>query len=297
MKRAYIAVASILLMCTGVVSPDDTVLYAQGEGGSAQAPYETRKLADGVYLFRHGGSQAMFVVTPDGVVATDPISPEASRVYLQEIRKITKAPVLYVIYSHHHRDHIAGGAVFKQAGATFIAHRQAKANLVRLKDPDIVIPDLVVDDRTVLTVGGTRVELHYVGRNHSDGTLVPFLPKEKIVFAVDFLPVRELPFRNMPDSYLLEYMESIDRVLALDWERMIAGHNRQGGIGTKEDVRGLKSYMAELFELVGKANADGNCFDKAMAEIKMPKYSSWARQEFLPGNIERMCYFFRNGWL
>lgn len=297
MSRVHIAVAGTVLLGAAVLSAGEAVLRAQGAGAAAQAPYETRKLADGVYLFRYGATQAMFIVTPDGVVATDPISPDASRVYLQEIRTITKAPVLYVIYSHHHRDHVAGGAVFKQAGATFIAHRQAKANLLRLKDPSIVIPDLVVDDQTVLTVGGTRVELHYVGRNHGDGTLVPFLPKEKIIFAVDFLPVRELPFRNMPDSYLLEYMESIDRVLALDWDRMVAGHDRQGGIGTKDDVRGLKSYMAELFELVGKANADGKCFDQAMAEIKMPKYSSWARQEFLPGNIERMCYFFRNGWL
>lgn len=44
----------------------------------------------------------MFVVTGDGVVATDPINPTASKVYLEEIRKITPAPIRYVIYSHHH---------------------------------------------------------------------------------------------------------------------------------------------------------------------------------------------------
>lgn len=295
MTRACLLFICSLLCAPGMAWFDDGTLRAQ-EGGGAQAQYETRKLADKVYLFRYGGSQAMFIVTPDGVIATDPISPEASKAYLQEIRKITGAPVVYVIYSHHHLDHIAGGAPFKVQGATFIAHRQAKAALVRLKDPTVVIPDVVVDnDGTVLTLGGTRLELRFVGRNHSDGTLVPFLPREKIIFAVDFLPIRELPFRNMPDSYLLEYMESIDRVLELDWDRMVAGHNREGGIGTKEDVRGLKNYMGELFALVRDANADGKCFDKAMAESKMPKYANWSRQEFLPGNIERMCYFFRNG--
>ena len=125
---------------------------------------------------------------------------------------------------------------------------------------------------------------------------MPFLPTEKIIFAVDFLPIRELPFRNMFDSYLLEYMESIDRVLEFDWDRMVAGHGREGGIGTKDDVAGLKNYMTELFELVREANAAGKCIDTAMAEIKMPNYSTWGRQQFLPGNIERMCYFFRNGW-
>jgi glyoxylase-like metal-dependent hydrolase (beta-lactamase superfamily II) len=269
-------------------------VYAQAP---AAAQYDTRKVTDNVYIFRWAAYQSMFVVTPDGVIATDPVDAVATKAYIQEIKKITPAPVRYVVYSHHHADHVRGGAAFKEAGATFVAHRQARANLMRLKDPAVVIPDLVVDEHSTLMLGGTRLDLHYVGRNHSDGTLVPFLPKERIIFAADFLPIRELPFRNLFDSYLLEYMESIDRVLALDWDRMIAGHDRQGGIGTKEDVRGLKSYMTELFQLVEKANAEGKCFDKAMTEIKMPKYASWARQEFLPGNIERMCYFFRNGWL
>ena len=70
------------------------------------------------------------------------------------------------------------------------------------------------------------------------------------------------------DSYLDDWFDSIDRVLALDWERLIAGHPRQGGIGTKDDVRALKGYMTDLKE----AN------------------------EFLPGNIERMCFYWRNGW-
>ena len=295
MTRVCLLFTCILLFAPGMAWFDDPALAAQG--GGAQAQYETRELADNVYLFRYGNSQSMFVVTPDGVIAMDPINATASKVYLEEIRKITEVPVVYVIYSHHHLDHISGGAPFKAQGATFIAHRQAKAALVRINNPNVVIPDLVVDDDgSVLTLGGTRLELHYVGRNHTDGTLVPFLPTEKIIFAVDFLPIRELPFRNMFDSYLLEGMESIDRVLELDWDRMVAGHSRQGGIGAKDDVRGLKNYMTELFELVRDANAAGKCIDTAMAEITMPKYASWERQQFLPGNIERMCYFFRNGW-
>ena len=196
-------------------------------------PYETRKLIDGVYIYRHMGHQAMFVVTPDGVLATDPINPTAAKVYLEEIRKVSQAPIRYVVYSHHHYDHISGGAPFKEAGATFVAHRRAKETLERLKNSTVVLPDLVIEDRGVLTVGGTRVELHHVGRNHTDNSLVVFLPKEKVLFAVDFLPVREVLFRNVPDSYYDEWIESIDRVLALDWDRMIAGHPRQGGVGPK----------------------------------------------------------------
>ena len=91
---------------------------------------------DNVYIFRYQNHQAMFVVTPAGVIVTDPISygrPQAAKTYLDEIRKITKAPIKYLIYSHHHYDHIAGGKVFKDEGATVVAHRRAKERLAQLK--------------------------------------------------------------------------------------------------------------------------------------------------------------------
>jgi glyoxylase-like metal-dependent hydrolase (beta-lactamase superfamily II) len=276
-----------------------TAVLAAGAPASAQQPppFETRKVTDNVYIFRHMGHQSMFVVTRDGVIATDPISPHAATIYLQEIRKITPAPVRYVVYSHHHLDHIAGGAPFKEAGAVFVAHRRAKEHLEALKDPTAVIPDLTIEDHGTLTLGGTTVELRFVGRNHTDDGLVVLLPKEKILFAVDFLPIKGVLFRNVPDSYIREWFESIDRVLQLDWDRMIAGHPAQGGIGTKDDVRALKQYMTDLSAAVRQASAEGKCFDRAMQEIKLPKYESWARyQEFLPGNVERFCFYWRIGW-
>src|SRR6185295_12783254 len=107
-----------------------------------------------------------------------------------------------VIFSHHHYDHIAGGKPFKDLGATFIAHRRAKERLLELKkqsalNPDVVIPDQVVDGRKSITLGGTTLELVYVGRNHSDNSLVMRLPKEKLVFVVDFAPIESVQFRNI----------------------------------------------------------------------------------------------------
>jgi glyoxylase-like metal-dependent hydrolase (beta-lactamase superfamily II) len=241
--------------------------------------------------------QAMFVVTPDGVIATDPISPEAAKIYVQEIRKITPAPIRYVVYSHHHLDHISGGAAFKEAGALFVAQRRAKETLQALNNPAAVIPDLVVDDHAVLTLGGTSVELHYVGRNHTDDALVVLVPKDKILFAVDWLPIRAILFRNVPESHYDEWLESIDRVLTFDWDRMIPGHPSPAGFGTKDDVRALKGYMTDLKEAVRVAAAEGKCFDQAMKEVKLPKYEQWGRyNEFLPGNIERLCFYWRIGW-
>ena len=143
---------------------------------------------DNVYIFRNGGHQAMFIVTKDGVIATDPVAygrPTGGQQYVDEIKKITDKPIKYLIYSHVHFDHIAGGKAFKDAGARVIAHKNATARLKTLKDPHTVIPDESVGNKKVINLGGTTLELHYLGLNHSDSTLVMRLPKEKIVMTVD----------------------------------------------------------------------------------------------------------------
>ena len=278
------------------------LLLAAGTAFAQEQPlFETKKITDNVYLFRYNIHQAMFVVTPEGVIATDPIAylrPEAAIAYIAEIRKITKAPIKYLVYSHHHYDHIAGGKPFKDAGATVIAHRNAKTRLEALRNPDVVIPDVIVDDRHVIELGGTRLELIYTGRNHSDNSLVMLLPKEKIIFTVDFIPIQQVQFRDMPDGYLPDWFDSLDRVLSLDWERMIFGHSYAGGrFGTKDDVRELKQYMVDLSNAVKVAASQGKCFDAAMQEVKLPKYEKWANYEkYLPGNIERFCEYWGRGY-
>lgn len=270
-------------------------------GASAQAPaFETRKLSDNVYVYRHGGHQAMFVVTPDGVIATDPIGyqdPEAVTTYIAEIQKVTKAPIKYVVYSHHHYDHIAGGKPFKELGAKFIAHKNAKARLEKLKYPDVVIPTITVGDKHTLNLGGVRVDLIYVGRNHSDSMLVMLVPKDKILFTVDFISVESVLFRGMPDSYLPDWFDSLDRVLALDWDKMIGGHPYPGGrVATKDDVRNFKQFMNDLSAAVKEAADKGKCWDPAPKEVRLPKYEKWANYErYLPGNIERFCGYWGRG--
>ena len=89
------------------------VLMLVARVAPAQEPtIEVDKLADNVYLFTHNAHRSLFVVTQDAILATDPQSVEASPRYLEEIRKISQAPIKYLVYSHHHADHVSGASAF-----------------------------------------------------------------------------------------------------------------------------------------------------------------------------------------
>ena len=268
----------------------------------APAPYETTKIADNVYVFRAGGYQSMFVVSPEGVIVADPIGyadAKAPAAYLQEIRKITQAPIKYVIYSHHHYDHSAGGKPFKDAGAVFVAHRNAHKRLAALASPDVVLPDMIVDDTgSSIVVGGMRVDLLYLGNNHSDNMLVMLLPRERILYAVDWLPIQAVLFRDVPDGYLPDWLAGIDRVLAMDWDRLVPGHPGPGGrLGTKDDIRLLKDYMTDVSNAARALAAERKCLnDDAMRAVRLPKYEGWGGYAmFLPGNVQRFCEYWGRG--
>jgi glyoxylase-like metal-dependent hydrolase (beta-lactamase superfamily II) len=277
--------------------------FAQAPATPAPPLFSTTKVegTDGVYIFRYQGHQAMFVVTPEGVIATDPIGERrpAAAAYIAEIRKITQAPIRYVVYSHSHYDHIAGGKPFKDVGATFVSHWRTQQLLEKRNPPDIVVPDLVVTDSGgKLQLGGTTVELVYVGKNHGDNSLIMRLPKEKIIFVVDFLPLSGTQFRIMADTYLPEQEDSMKKILAMDWDRLIPGHPGAGGrqIGNKDDVKVDLDYMLDLSAAVKKATEEGKCYAGAIAEIKLPKWENLpGYAQNLPLNIERYCDYWNRG--
>ena len=256
---------------------------------------------DNVYIFRNGGHQAMFVVTSEGVIATDPIAygrPTGAQVYLDAIRSVTDKPVKYVVYSHHHFDHIAGGKAFKDAGAIFVAHRRAKERLEMLKDPHTVIPDEVVGDQgRTLTLGGTRLELSFHGLNHSDSTLVMRLPKERILFIVDTIPVGTVPGRGMIDYHPFETEAFMRHVLAMDWDRLIPGHPGPGDrLGVKKDVEDQLVLQQTASAAMKKLAQEGKCWDAAEKDFSLPGYENWPGYGAgLPFIARRYCSLWGRG--
>jgi glyoxylase-like metal-dependent hydrolase (beta-lactamase superfamily II) len=278
-------------------------LVASAANAQQRPPFQTTKVegTENVYIFRNGNHQAMFVVTSEGVIATDPVAygkPDGGKIYVEEIRKVSDKPIRYLVYSHHHFDHIAGGQAFKDAGAKIVAHKRAKERLALLKDPHTPLPDETFEKRRTLKLGGTVLELSYHGLNHSDTTIVMRLPKEKIVFIVDTFPVGAFPGRGMIDFYPLEAEKFAQEVLKMDWERMIPGHPGQPNdrLGTKKDVEDQLALWRDASEAIKVAAREGKCWDGVEKEMKLPKYESWpGYQNNLPFVLRRYCGLWGRG--
>jgi glyoxylase-like metal-dependent hydrolase (beta-lactamase superfamily II) len=251
----------------------------------AQEPRrEITRIAGDLYRFRNAGHYSVFLVTPAGIVATDPIDADAARWLKMQLSQRFAKPVKYLIYSHDHADHISGGEVFADT-AIVVAHERTKAVIIRERRPTAV-PDLTFSERMSIELGGKKTELIYLGKNHSDNSIVMRFPDEKVLFAVDFIPVKSLPFRDFPDAYIDDWIESLKRAENLEFDILAPGH---GGLGRKEDVRSVRNYLEELQQQVRSLLAQGRSPDEIKQLVKIEKYSNWSNyREYLPLNIDGM---------
>jgi hypothetical protein len=102
----------------------------------------------------------------------------------------------------------------------------------------------------------------------------------------------------MADTYLPDQEETMQKLLTMDWDRLIPGHPGAGGrqTGTKDDVKVDLDYMLDLSAAVKKATDEGKCYAGALAEIKLAKWENLpVYAQNLPGNIERYCDVWRRG--
>ena len=258
-------------------------------------PFETTKVADGVYTFRFQFHRNMFIVTDAGVIVTDPISPVAAKTMRAEIAKITDQPVEYVVYSHEHWDHISGGQIFLDEGARFISHAQCIDEFKRNPSPIVIIPEGTYKKRFDIELGGTTLELHHFGRNHGVCLTVMRLPKEKIAFIVDIVTPNSLPYRDMPDSHPGDWVRTLREIeRTLDIERIIPGHGPPTAPASA--IREQREYLEDLMAAVMAVRKTERDPDKVRKLVKLPKYEKWdGYGPWLEMNVERINMFYHMG--
>ena len=279
-----------------------------GLAGPATAAPETtrpqaRPVAEGVWMVqglsalgssanRNFISNAGFVVTSAGVVVIDALgSPELARELRAEIARVTPLPVTHVIVTHYHADHIYGLQVFKDEGASVVAHRQAllylnsdtaqqrlaasREDLFPWVDEKtrLVAADRWIDSPATLQVGDTTLELRPVGPSHTPEDLAVWLPQRQVLFAGDLVFRGRIPFVGQADS--AHWVQALDTLLGFDARVVVPGHGPVSD-RVRDDLQLTRDYLLHLRRSMGEAARNMDPFEEAYAR------TDWSRYEKLP---------------
>ncbi len=259
---------------------------------------DTTELAPGLYSYGSFAERGIFVVTDEGVIATDPTSTEHAAAMRAAIAEVTDQPVKYVIYSHQHWDHALGGQIFKDEGATFISHENCVSHFESTPHPDIVMPDKTVSGGETIMLGSRKLNLMYFGRNHGDCMLVMQLEGTDVLFVGDLVTPFSVGLGFFPDYFPTEYLRTLTELEELEgWIRLVGNHGIP--VAPKEALSQRRRYLDTLMTQVKQA-MDGGAVraDAILENINMPdefrEMRGFERQ--LPRAVERIYYYYTMGW-
>lgn len=258
----------------------------------AVAAESTVKVADSVYLYGPGdGYISMFVVTAAGVVAVEPVNTPHAKGMLKAIGSVTDQQVRYLLHSHNHWDHSRGGQVFRDAGAKILAHKEAYDWMQANPHPDMALPDEGWNaKRKDITLGGTTIEMHYVGMSHGLGMTVFRVAKQRVAYIADVVTPKRVLFNIVPDFNIGEWKRALSEIEALDFDKAIFSHSHDDvPFGSKADVTKTREFIQDLQGAIVAEFKKGTNFAKIPYVVKLPKYENWAMyNEWLPMNVWRV---------
>lgn len=222
-----------------------------------------------VYRFQNNFHFAMFVVTDEGIVVTDPINAEAVKWLKAELARRFDKPVTHMVLSHHHADHASGGEAW--GDIKVIAHENAKAH-IEAGDVKTAMPTETFADKHTFSLGGKDFELTYLGKGHSDDLIATVVRPENVAFVVDVVSPKSVPWRDFPHTDINGMIDQIKAVEALNFDIMAPGHSV---LGTKESATEVRAYIEEMRDAVKVA------LDKGQSEAQIIKsdiaanYKEW----------------------
>jgi len=260
--------------------------------GNASSNKHLYKATDGVYKYDPGmGYSSMFVVTDEGVIAIEPVNTEHSKGLINAIQSVTNKPIRYLLHSHNHWDHAAGGQVFRDVGAKIVVHKEAYQWMKANPRPDLALPDEGwTGKQKTLTLGGKTIELHHVGMSHGLGMTVFLLPNEKIAYIADLVTPNRVGFAILPDFNIKEWLRALGEIEKMDFNKSIFSHSHaKEPFGTKSDVTKTREFIQDLQMAIVGEFKKGTPFGEIPSSVKLPKYEHWAMYEqWLPLNVWRV---------
>ena len=235
----------------------------------ATVDMELERLSDHVYYVRGAAgiatdnqgfiSNAAAVVTSDGVVIVDTLgSPSLAERFLELLREVTDKPVVTVILTHYHADHIYGLQVFEDLGAEIIApggildYLDSSAATDRLaerrislypwvnEETRLVRPDRIISEDTSLAVGDVTLEIGYLGAAHSDGDLTVLVQPDRVLISGDIIFEGRIPFTGSADTR--QWLTVLEGLEQTGLKGLIPGHGPAAS-NPQEAVRATLNYL------------------------------------------------------
>jgi cyclase len=150
-----------------------------------------------------------------------------------------------------------------------------KAYLEELKQIQIVLPTITFDRSLILHKPDRDIHIYFLGKGHTRGDVVVYLPKEKVVMTGDLL-TNGIPF--MRDSYPMEWVSTLEGLRNLDWAAAIPGHGdvQQG----KAQLEKLIAYMRDVTAGVKDAVAKGMTLEDAKKSLALPQHAGSFGQNY-----------------
>lgn len=235
-------------------------------------------------------SNAGVVITDAGVVVFDSLgTPSLASLLLRKIRAITDKPIVKVIVSHYHADHIYGLQVFKELGAEviapeaaldYLASEQAKQRLEERRfslDPwvnestHLVTPDKLISGNTSFELGGLRFQLNMVGAAHSEGDMTLFVEPDRVLFSGDIIFEGRVPF--LGDANTKTWLQTLHKMENSKLVALVPGHGPKAS-DPNQAIKATSEYLAFMRNTMGKAAKDFVPFEEAYANTDWSRYKN-----------------------
>jgi glyoxylase-like metal-dependent hydrolase (beta-lactamase superfamily II) len=238
------------------LAPSPAPAGTPGAGGGAPAPLmvTSEKLGDGLYRLTTGAGSydSVIVEFKDYIMMLEAGQSEARGLaYIAETKKlIPNKPIRYVMNTHPHSDHTGGLPAMVAEGATIITQKNNEEFLDKaLNTPRTLLNDTLaknpkkakieaVLEKKVYSDGTRTVEMYHVSPvPHSNGLMIAYLPKERVLFQGDF----SLPAAGQPANDHIKALVPILEKLNLNFDRYINVH-----------TSATPQTKADLWKAVGK---------------------------------------------
>lgn len=219
---------------------------SMAHGQPAPSQLDLIDVADDLYVIHNVAApgNVTVLVTDEGVLLVDDKFERDFEGMMRIVRSITDQPVRYIVNTHHHGDHTGSNAMFASTGAEIVASERARAKMVEAGMPGL--PVFTMDDRARIHIGGKVVDLMYLGRGHTDGDIVIYLPQYRLLVAGDLFTYGSATPQLIDyagGGSAKDWTDTLDEILKLDFDTVVPGH---GDVTNKAEMRKFRDSTLAL---------------------------------------------------